>query len=287
MADISEIQNYCLSNGYNVYQIRGTEIYVSEIEYITVNKEDGNVVVTFVGAPEVVQNTLNTFKQMFKITESYVNWVYDQQYLSTISIPLEGHHLPKSCFYPFLGEESLSDYYKRFMTSDASILILIGVPGSGKTSFLRGMVVETGENAIVTYHQKLLENDELFGMWFQSKENLLIIEDADTMLAPRKDGNSMMDRFLNIGDGLVSMKKKKLIFSTNLPSVSSIDEALLRPGRCHDILSFGTLNRKQAEMVSKECDVVLSNDQTEYTIAEIFSDVKTRKVQKKQSFGFL
>jgi ATP-dependent 26S proteasome regulatory subunit len=48
----------------------------------------------------------------------------------------------------------------------------------------------------------------------------------------------MMHRFLNVGDGLVTTKGKKLIFSTNLPSIRDVDSALVRPGRCFDILNF-------------------------------------------------
>jgi SpoVK/Ycf46/Vps4 family AAA+-type ATPase len=154
------------------------------------------------------------------------------------------------------------------------------------TSFLKGMIAETGQNAMVTYHHKLLENDELFGNWYQSPENLLIIEDADTMLSSRADGNNIMDRFLNIGDGLVTMKKKKLIFSTNLPNTTSIDDALLRPGRCHDILQFSPLKFEQVKKVAAECGIDCPTDERDYSIAEIFSDVKTRKSPKKQSFGF-
>src|SRR3712207_7327386 len=55
-----------------------------------------------------------------------------------------------------------------------------------------------------------------------------VLEDADNFLRPRKEGNSMMHRFLNVGDGLVTMSHKKMIFSTNLPSVKEVDPALDR-----------------------------------------------------------
>lgn len=291
LANPKEISKFCVACGYTAYQgFRHTDLYISYDgtgSYITVTKEDGNVVVNFVGEHDLIDRIEKKFMDEFKITESYVSWVYDAQYLSTMKIPIENRRLPSSSFYPFLKGESLDDYYHRFISSDANILILYGVPGCGKTSFGRGMIVSTGENAMVTYHQKLLQNDELFGQWFQSDENLLIIEDADTMLAPRADGNPMMERFLNIGDGLVSMPKKKLIFSTNLPNVSSIDEALLRPGRCHDILHFDRLTKEQAQKVADECNVPLTLDQDSYTIAEIFSDTKTRKVIPKTKFGFM
>lgn len=289
-AETKEIHDYCIGKGFLGYDSgRHTDLFVSDEGlgcYIMVTDEDGNNAMTFYGNHSVIDPMIEDFKQFFAVTSSYVSWVYDQQYLSTMKIPLSSDRLPKTSFYPFLNGESLDDYYKRFIESDASILLLYGNPGGGKSSFIKGLIVSTGQNAMVTYHHKLLENDELFGNWYQSPENLLVIEDADTMLAPRADGNTMMDRFLNIGDGLVTMKKKKMIFSTNLPNTSSIDEALLRPGRCHDILQFGSLTFDQAKQVARECGVAGPTEDKNYTIAEIFSDSKTRKSPKKQSFGF-
>ena len=75
---------------------------------------------------------------------------------------------------------------------------------------------------------------------------VLILEDADEMLSSRADGNKIMSRLLNLSDGLVSLPARKLIFSTNLPSLSSVDEALLRPGRCYGVVNFRKLTKDEA-----------------------------------------
>ncbi len=51
------------------------------------------------------------------------------------------------------------------------------------------------------------------------------------MMKPRAGGNQRLHRFLNIADGIASAHGKKIIFSTNLPNIHDIDEALVRPGR--------------------------------------------------------
>jgi ATP-dependent 26S proteasome regulatory subunit len=58
-----------------------------------------------------------------------------------------------------------------------------------------------------------------------------------------------MSTFLNASEGIVYRHDKKIIFSTNLPSIDKIDPALLRPGRCFDIIKFDFLTEKQALLV--------------------------------------
>lgn len=59
-----------------------------------------------------------------------------------------------------------------------------------------------------------------------------MVEDADHLLKPRCDGNEQLHRFLTIADGVVRSHGRKIIFSTNLPNIGDLDEALIRPGRC-------------------------------------------------------
>jgi hypothetical protein len=222
----------------------------------------------------------------FEEISTYIRWVYDAQMNST-SIPIDTTILPVDEMYPFLTE-SLNDYYQRYMESSASILILIGPPGSGKTSWIRGFLAATDSSAMVTYDEKVLAADGLFSAFIDDSTNVLVIEDADLFLSSRKDGNDMMHRFLSVGDGLVSVKGKKIIFSTNLPNINDIDEALLRPGRCFDILHFDNLTIPEAKTLVNKVgiDFKFDPDRTHYSVAEIFSGVRTAKHKIKSSFGF-
>lgn len=214
----------------------------------------------------------------------YINWIYDT-HLSSTTIPIDSMLAPVDEMYPWLNGESLDSYYQRFMNSNASILILIGPPGTGKTSFIRGYLLATESSANVTYDQKVLATDGLFSDFIDSSANVLVLEDADLFLSARKDGNDMMHKFLNVGDGLVTVKGKKMIFSTNLPSINDIDEALLRPGRCFDILHFDALNRYDIEKLTDKLSIDFKSDKDEATVAEIFSGIRNPD-KKSPKFGF-
>jgi energy-coupling factor transporter ATP-binding protein EcfA2 len=146
--------------------------------------------------------------------------------------------------YPTLAEPVMS-FVRRYLEANETILILLGAPGSGKTRLARAILGEMsrrkGESAEVMYtcDKKTLENDEIFVQFITGSHDAFIVEDADHVLTPRANGNQDLHRFLAVADGVVRAQGRKIIFTTNLPNVGDLDEALMRPGRC-----FGTVNTR-------------------------------------------
>ena len=119
----------------------------------------------------------------------------------------------------------------------------------------------------------------MFARFIEDDAEVMVLEDSDAFLKSRTDGNTMMHRFLNVGDGLVTTKGKKMIFSTNLPSIRDIDSALIRPGRCFDIVTFGELTKEQAVELADKLGVELQGDKDKYSLAEIFNQHTEHKIQ--------
>jgi SpoVK/Ycf46/Vps4 family AAA+-type ATPase len=146
----------------------------------------------------------------------------------------------------------------------------------------------TKQSAVVTYDPGILSKDFVFAQFIEGEAGVFVIEDADTFLGSRDDGNDVMHKFLNVGDGLVTTKNKKMIFSTNLPSIHDIDPALLRPGRCFDIVNFNLLNTEQAIALAKKLDVEFDrNDSGQYSIAEVFNKQSQSMKKPRRSVGFV
>lgn len=279
-------------NHMTVHQCNSSETMFHEDGLLIeckVGSTGNHVNLSIVGVKSKVESITAELSNEFESYGSYVRWIYDPQYLESINVPLPEKNPPFEEMYPWLKGESLMSYYDRFMQSDCSILLLIGTPGTGKTSFLRDMLRKTKQNAIVTYHPKVLEQESFFADWYQSsKENFVIAEDADEILSPRADGNKIMHRFLNLGDGLISLPNKKIIFTCNLERTSDIDSALTRPGRCFDVVKFDSLNREQAKIVANKIGIEFNLDGSEFTVSEIFNAKKKESVAStKNSFGFL
>ena len=66
------------------------------------------------------------------------------------------------------------------------------------------------------------------------------------------DGNEHLHRFLTIADGVVRAQGRKIIFSTNLPNVGDLDEALIRPGRCFARVNVRTLTTAEAQGLAEK-----------------------------------
>jgi hypothetical protein len=223
----------------------GFIIMEEELNYITYSVNSSSTTVRVHGDKDFCEEIIDLVESKFDIVTSHIEWIYSSDG-NSVNVPLNRERLPCDEMYPFLKGETLASYYERFMASSANILLLIGPPGTGKTTFIRGLLSHTDSSAMVTYDAAILEKDYLFARFIEDDTNVMVLEDSDAFLKSRSDGNTMMHRFLNVGDGLVTTKGKKMIFSTNLPSIRDIDSALIRPGRCFDIVTFDQLNQTEA-----------------------------------------
>ena len=143
--------------------------------------------------------------------------------------------------YPGLGAP-VTDFIERFLAARETVLILQGPPGTGKTRLVRAILAaisrgkEAGARVLYTADKRALENDEIFVDFITGTHDAFVVEDADHILASRSKGNLDLHRFLAVADGVVRAQGRKIIFTTNLPNVGDIDDALLRPGRCFAVV---------------------------------------------------
>ena len=149
-------------------------------------------------------------------------------------------------------------FIERYLASAETVLVLQGPPGTGKTRLIRAilaaMSVRKGEpsRALYTADMRVLKNDEAFVKFITGDHDAFVVEDADHMLKPRSDGNEHLHRFLTIADGVVRAQGRKIVFSTNLPNVGDLDEALVRPGRCFARLNVRALNEAEAQHLAEQ-----------------------------------
>lgn len=173
-------------------------------------------------------------------------------------------------FYPGLPDPA--GYIKAYLESDASVLLMSGEPGTGKTTLLRHMLCEHTLAASIIYDEEIMKSDSIFqNFLFSKEEDMLIIEDADTIISSRElDHNKLMSRFLNVSDGLIKLPNKKLVFTTNLTDFNKVDPALLRPGRCFDVMRTRPLTFEESIKAARAAQLPIPLVKREYTIAELF-----------------
>ncbi|MDR2164137.1 MAG: AAA family ATPase [Zoogloeaceae bacterium] len=139
--------------------------------------------------------------------------------------------------YPELSG-GVTPFIRRYLDAPETVLVLQGAPGTGKTRLIRAILGEISRRnggdaqALYTGDKKAMESDEIFVRFITGEENAFVVEDADHLLRPRSEGNENLHRFLTLADGVVRAQGRKIVFSTNLPNLGDLDDALIRPGRC-------------------------------------------------------
>lgn len=159
--------------------------------------------------------------------------------------------------YPQI-EGGAKSFIARYLDSRETVLVLQGPPGTGKTRFIRAILAEMSRRkgeparAMYTGDAKALQGDELFVKFITGDEDAFVMEDADHVMKPRAEGNDHLHRFLTIADGVVRSQGRKIVFSTNLPNVGDLDEALVRPGRCFARVFMRKLTAEEAATLARE-----------------------------------
>lgn len=182
-------------------------------------------------------------------------------------------------YYPYLGDPN--EYLKKYLASNQSILLLSGPPGTGKTSLLRHLINDNNLSAEILYDEDLMLSDNVFQQFLFGPSQVMIIEDADAVLEHKEDTRStLMSRFLNVSDGIIKMPNKKLIFTTNINDLGRIDSALIRPGRCYDIVHTRALSFKESKLAAEIAGLPNPMENKEYTLAELFNNTNNKELRK-------
>jgi len=195
--------------------------------------------------------------------------------------------------YPQL-EGGVAAFIGRYLDSRETILLLQGPPGTGKTRLIRAVLAEMSRRkggeaqALYTGDKKALENDEVFVKFVTGWDDAFVVEDADHLLQARADGNQNLHRFLAIADGVVRAQGRKIIFSTNLPNLGDLDDALVRPGRCFAQVFVRELTPSEAstllerlgagdrERIAAATDALASMQRKQHSLAEVYRAFERR-----------
>ena len=137
--------------------------------------------------------------------------------------------------------------------NDKGIVLLHGLPGTGKTTYLRHLIGSLQKKVLFVSPDVAaqLASPAFIDLLIDNPNSVLVIEDAENIIMDRKyNSNSSVSNLLNISDGLLSDCLNVQIICTFNSAVNLVDSALLRKGRLIAKYEFGKLETAKAQVLN-------------------------------------
>jgi len=158
--------------------------------------------------------------------------------------------------------------------------ILRGMPGTGKTSFIRHLIAKLSRTHrfyyLPTNAEKFLTSPDVMDFWagenrsWPDAKKVVILEDAEELLMQRAgDNREKVAVLLNVADGLLGDFLQVHLIATVNCEISKLDPAITRPGRLLAVREFKRLSREQAKRIADAKGIALP-EQPDFSLAEIY-----------------
>lgn len=237
----------------------------------------------------------------------------DEEKRPTIDLIVEGYSgLELATFYYNIPEIDLNLNYgeewaimhdklieKLSVDNKAGITLLHGAPGTGKSMYIRYLSYLLSDKKKVIYVPNnmvnVLTTPTFIRLLIDNPNSILVIEDAEEVLKSRDDNGQIVDKVLNISDGILSDFLGIHILCTYNTEKENIDKALLRQGRLTLKYQFKELEVDNAKKLAKKLKVDESKINEKIvkpmTLAEIYSltdnELTPSFISTKRPIGFI
>lgn len=231
------------------------------------------------------------FKQRARRKAHEINLIVrNGNYLELKAMEIKKTKIDISLFYEDELKEVDELIRKRLNNKkDKGIVLLHGLPGTGKTTYLRylaGMI----KKKIMFLPPNIagsIVDPEFVELIVDNPDSVLIIEDAENIIMDRRtNSNSAVSNLLNISDGLLADFLNAQLICTFNSSLTMVDNALLRKGRLIAKYEFGKLSIEKSQRLSDHLGFknVITRPMT---VAEITNqDERTFETKQVETIGF-
>lgn len=162
-------------------------------------------------------------------------------------------------------------YQRLNSKNNKGIVLLHGLPGTGKTSYVKQLVTTLNKSVVFLppHMASALDNPKFLKLLMQNKNAIFVIEDAEKILIDRNDNqNSPVSTILNMSDGILSEILHIQIICSFNTDLTKVDKALLRKGRLIAKYEFGKLETAKANLLSEKLGF-----KTTFTEPQVLTDI--------------
>jgi len=240
---------------------------------------------------EEVTALVNQFKEKQRRQPLEINLiVQNRNSLDLKAMEIKRTKLDLNLFYEDDFKEIDELIRKRLgQKNDKGIVLLHGIPGTGKTTYLRYLVGKIKKRVLFLSPSVAgnLMNPDFIELLIDNPNTVLIIEDAENIIMDRKHtSSSSVSNLLNISDGLLADFLNVQLICTFNSSLTMVDSALLRKGRLIAKYEFGKLGIEKSKRLSAHLGFDKEIDKP-MTIAEIANpNEKEQQPASMEVIGF-
>lgn len=244
--DYDEVNN--VTNEFAIhYREEGTQPVLSHVQDITyfkrlrVSHPDLQILKAFV--TKALSYKKKAEAQKVPIFNSTAKGYFDNygdvyaQDITRIYIPNELKTRVISQIDRFIADK---DRYIKFGRTYKTSFLLTGVPGAGKSSFVKAIALKYKRSIYMLNFTKNMTDESFIELMSGMKDDsILLIEDVDSFFMDRQAQNISISfsALLNVMDGVLGKGNGLITFITaNNPD--RMDPALIRPGRVDNIIRF-------------------------------------------------
>jgi hypothetical protein len=198
---------------------------------------------------------LKTFRERQRKKPLEINLIVrNGGYLELKSMEVKKTALDLGLFYEDDFRETDTIIRQRLnQKNDKGIVLLHGLPGTGKTTYLRHLIGKIKKKVMFLSPNIAgsLVDPEFIDLLIDNPNSVLIIEDAENIIMDRRNNsNSSVSNLLNISDGLLADFLNVQLICTFNSSLTLVDSALMRKGRLIAKYEFGKLGIGKAQALS-------------------------------------
>ena len=175
--------------------------------------------------------------------------------------------------------------------NNAKLVLLHGLPGTGKTTYLKYLAHELGKKVLFLppIMAESIVNPDFIPFLMENKDCVLIIEDAEKVIGDRNNSGSSVgvSNLLNLSDGILGDILNIHVIATFNMDKEKIDSALLRKGRLIAEHKFGKLNLEDTKTLLTKLG--RKTEATEgLTLAEIYNidNQQDKSEEDRPTIGF-
>jgi SpoVK/Ycf46/Vps4 family AAA+-type ATPase len=267
------------------------ENYESILTIERSNKKNLNITCMYIRDAENIEKLCNYLETFCRKIDNKIQMITRRQHGYEIqAIDVKKVNIN---FEDYYNEDfKYSELKQNIESDDNGIIILSGVPGSGKSTLIKYMVRDIGREFcyLPASNIELFSDPSSLPFIIQELNNkILVIEDCEKLLRSREDGdNGNVATILNISDGILGdYLNLKMILTLNI--TEKIDDALLRKGRLLYSYNFKNLSIDKTNNLAKKLNIDKEFTET-LPLTDLLNYSKDNNsanfIKKKKKIGF-